>query len=964
VKYPGSNVARRSALARGSFQSSIVRAAFAFLLLLVPLLLLASPQEAGEHAPHAAAAAPAPESQHPSDADFPQLPYQGSPAELPQDQGIPGLRQMLRRLGTTGRLMQTVAHPDDEDGGMLTLESRGRGASVLLMTLNRGEGGQNKVGSNLSDVLGVLRTLELLAADQYYGVQERFSRVADFGFSKSPDETFAKWGGHDVALADMVRVIRTFRPDVLVARFSGTERDGHGHHQASSILTKEAFRAAADPKRFPEQIAQGLEPWQAKKLYIGNVCGFGAMTCPDKDWTIKLNTGEPSADLDGSYVQFAMRGLRHQLSQGSANWTVDPGDRFTFYKLIDSIRPAKLDKDGHEKDFFDGIDTTLAGLAARLGPEESKVPKLRQELSQIAEKVRQASEDAKGKDGSPAAAPLMGVVTGFEETAAEVEKANLSADVKSNLLMRLEEKRKQAEMALNLALNVTLEATVVTRAEPSATVLKEAEATTTVSPGQEFLVAVDFHNGSKDRVYIDRLKLEVPEGWSTISDKTKRTPIKPGENEHVVFRLRVPKGAAYTRPYWHRDNPETESLVHIDDDKYVTLPFPPPLLRAQVEYSIGLAGSVQGKSGIGATVVTRFTDGAGVERARPLAVVPAFSVALEPGTQVISTHNGASSMVTVGITSNLNRETRGALHLELPSGWRSEPAQLAVEFKERGEKQDFQFKVFPAGLQEGRAQVRAVLQADLAGESEKFGEGYTLVSREDLGSFYYYQPAVQRVSIVDVKAPHDLKIGYIMGAGDDIPTVLKQVGMDVRVIPAETLGSEILSGYGTIVLGIRAYDTQKEVAANNKKLLDFVEGGGTLVVQYNTGVSDFNNGHFTPYSAELSRARVSVEEARVDILAPEDGIFHYPNTITARDFDGWVQERGLYFMDKWDEHFKPLLSCHDPGEDAQKGGLLRAQYGKGTYIYTGYAFFRQLPAGVPGAVRLYVNILSAGHEKQ
>ena len=284
------------------------------------------------------------------------------------------MRLMLRRLGTTARLMQTVAHPDDEDGGMLTLESRGRGASVLLMTLNRGEGGQNKVGSNLSDVLGVLRTLELLAADEYYGVEERFSRVADFGFSKSADETFAKWGGHDVALGDMVRVIRTFRPDVLVARFSGTERDGHGHHQASAILTKEAFRAAADPRRFPEQIAEGLQPWQAKKVYIGNVCGFGAMTCPDANWTIRLNTGEKSADLGGSYVQFAMQGLRHQLSQGSANWNVDPGDRFTFYKLVDSVEPAKLDKDGHEKDFFDGMDTTLPGLAARLVIEESKVP--------------------------------------------------------------------------------------------------------------------------------------------------------------------------------------------------------------------------------------------------------------------------------------------------------------------------------------------------------------------------------------------------------------------------------------------------------------------------------------------------------------------------------------------------------------------------------------------------------------
>jgi LmbE family N-acetylglucosaminyl deacetylase len=956
--------------------SLTLQALFAFLLIALPVLLVASPPRISER-PADLVAAQA-EAGHPAAAavDFPQLPYQGTPPELPQDRGAAGLRLMLRRLSTTAQLMQTVAHPDDEDGGMLTLESRGRGASVLLMTLNRGEGGQNKVGSNLSDVLGVLRTLELLAADEYYGVQERFSRVADFGFSKNPDETFSKWGGHDVALADMVRVIRTFRPDVLVARFSGTERDGHGHHQASSILTREAFRAAADPKRFPEQIAQGLLPWQAKKLYIGNVCGFGASACPDGNWTLKLNTGGTGTDLGGSYVQFAMEGLRHQLSQGSANWTVEPGDRFTFYKLVDSVEPAKLqsdkDKDGHERDFFDGLDTTLPGLAARLGAEESKVPQLRQELSGIAKKIAEASEAAKGNDTSAAAGPLLEVLAGLERVHAGVSQSALSVGAKADLQARVDEKKEQAETALNDALNVTLRATVVSRVGANGDPLpeapkKEQEALTTVSPGQDFLIGVDFHNGSKNRLLVDGLKLEVPEGWATISDKTKQESIRPGDGEQVVFRLRVPKNAAFTRPYWHRDDPETESVNRIDNEKYATLPFPPPVLRARVEYSIvaagttgGVAGKVAGKNGIGSTAVARFVDDDGATRARPVAVVPAFSVALEPGTQVISTHNGANSTVVVGVTSNLNREMRGALRLELPAGWRSEPGEMAVRLTRRREKQDFQFKVFPAGLQEGRAKARAVLEVD----GEKYSEGYTLVTREDLGSFYYYQPAVQRVSIVDVQAPHDLKIGYIMGAGDDIPTVLTQVGMDVTLIPADNLASENLSQYATIVLGIRAYDTQKDVAANNKKLLDFVSAGGTLVVQYNAAVGEFNAGHFTPYPAELSRARVSVEEAPVDVLAPKDGVFHYPNEITARDFDGWVQERGLYFMDKWDEHFTPLLSCHDPGEDAQKGGLLRAQYGKGTYIYVAYAFFRQLPAGVPGAVRLYVNLLSAGHEKK
>jgi LmbE family N-acetylglucosaminyl deacetylase len=895
------------------------------------------------------------------DSDPPGLLYQGVPAPIPQDQGMAGLRLEVLRLNTTARLMQVVAHPDDEDGGMLTLEARGQGVSTLLMTLNRGEGGQNKIGSNLSDVLGVLRAEELLASDQYYGVHERFSRVADFGFSKNPDETFNKWGGHDIALADMVRVIRTFRPDVLVARFSGTERDGHGHHQASSILAGEAFRAAADPKRFPEQIAAGLKPWQVKKFYRGNVCGFGAMTCPDAQWTVKLNTGVRSSDLGVSYVQFAMQGLRHQMSQGAANWTIDDGDRFTFYKLVDSVLPSTLDKNGHEQSFFDGIDTSLSALTSSASaPSQGRgSPNLRQHLAEVAAEVARATETAKGKDASALAGPLVKVVAGLYRIREEIRGSEMNSALKTDLLTRIAEKQQQAEAALNLALGVTLTARVSSSGSPDGRVLKETDALTTVSPGQEFLVAVTFHNGSPQPLQIDHIELEVPAGWNTISEKTRPELIKPGEDLHANFRMRVPKDTAYTRPYWHRDDPERDSLNHIDNEKYATLPFPPPALHARVIYTASGAGVKTG-NGIDAVVETPFLDEAGKQRSRPLAVVPRFSVELEPATQVISTHNGSTTTVTVGVTSNLTRAVSGMLRLELPAGWRSEPAQVDVKFAHRGEKKDIEFKVIPAGLQEGRVKVRAVLES----EQEKYSEGYTLVTREDLGSFYYYQPARQNVSIVDAKAPHDLKVGYIMGAGDDIPTVLKQVGMDVTMIPAEHLANEDLSKYGTIVLGIRAYDTQKDVVSNNQKLLDFVSAGGTLVVQYNTGVGDFNSGKFTPYPTTLSRDRVTVEETPVEIFAPGDSVFHYPNTITARDFDGWVQERGLYFMDKWDDHFTPLLSCHDPGEDAQKGGLLRAQYGKGTYIYAAYAFFRQLPAGVPGAVRLYVNLLSAGHEKQ
>ncbi|MGH9763913.1 MAG: PIG-L family deacetylase, partial [Blastocatellia bacterium] len=292
------------------------------------------------------------------------------------DSGVAGLEQELRKLQTTARMIHTTAHPDDEDGGMLAYESRGTGASVLLMTLNRGEGGQNKTGSELFDALGVLRTLELLAADDYYGVQQRFSRVVDFGFSKNANETFTQWKGHDIPLADMVRVIRTFRPDVLVSRFQGAPRDGHGHHQAAGILTPEAFKAAADPNRFPEQIKEGLLPWQPKKLYTDNVR-------PNEDYTVRVDTGTYDPVLGMSYLQFALEGLDHQLSQGSGGIKAPPGHRYSYYKLLDSTVPTTGLKGGHEQSFFDGIDTSLVGLASRLGSEEAKTPFLKPALSDL-----------------------------------------------------------------------------------------------------------------------------------------------------------------------------------------------------------------------------------------------------------------------------------------------------------------------------------------------------------------------------------------------------------------------------------------------------------------------------------------------------------------------------------------------------------------------------------------------------
>lgn len=875
---------------------------------------------------------------------------------MPQDTGAAGLKQELRRLQTTGRLMMVVAHPDDEDGGLLTLESRGKGVQAVLFTLTRGEGGQNETGNTFSDELGVLRTLELLAADRYYGVEQRFSRVADFGYSKTPEETFQKWGGHDVPLADIVRVIREFRPDVLISRFSGTVRDGHGHHQASAILTKEAFRAAADPNRFPEQIKQGLQPWQPKKLYIGNVCSFGASTCADENWTVKLNTGEEDPVLGTSYSQFAIEGLRHQKSQGLGDLRIPPGPRYAFYKLADSVLPKTTDASGHEKDLFDGIDTSLPGLATKFGGDESTLSWLKGDLAKAAAKIHDSVGD------------LYNAVLELQSFADRIDESGLPAETKNLLLQSLNEKTEQAQAALDLALNAILDVTIAPPSGPAASVPPESGALTAVSPGQKLEVIAKLHNGSKYWLTVQNAALDHTD-WVR-QTHAEQTAIGPGEDYYANFLVQVPEDAPITRPYWHRDDPQTEAVNKIDERAYETLPFPPPPLRATVNFEIS---SRRGEHSLAPDflrkktkehaqgTITRdaqvpFTDEHRTIQRRELAIVPVFSVKLEPAQQIIPVSAENATQVKAGVSSNLTGAPAGILHLQVPAGWHADPATSEVNLPKRGETRVLDFKVFPQNLKESRTESRATLDAAQA----KYSEGYTLVTREDLGSFYYFQSAIQHISIVDVKVPKDLKVGYIMGAGDDIPTVLQQVGMNVTLVPADQIATENLAQFGTIVLGVRAYDTQKDLVANNRKLLDFVSDGGTLMVQNNNSFSDFNTGHLTPYPAELSRARVSVEEAPVQILAPDDPIFHYPNEISQKDFDGWVQERGLYFMSSWDDHFKPLLACHDPNESDQKGGLLVAKFGKGTYIYTGYAFFRQLPAGVPGAIRLFVNLVSAG----
>jgi LmbE family N-acetylglucosaminyl deacetylase len=880
---------------------------------------------------------------------------------LPEDLGALHLAQLLTKLKTTARIMQVVAHPDDEDGGLLTLEARGKGASVLLFTVTRGEGGQNKFGTESSDELGILRTLELLEADKYYGVEQRFSHVVDFGFSKTAEETFNKWHGHDVALADVVRAIRIFRPDVLTSRFSGTKRDGHGNHEASGVLTLEAFRAAADPNKFPEQIKEGLLPWQAKKLYLGNPPGmFQRGAVADEDYTIKMNIGEYSPLLGMSYTQFALEGLAHQTSQGTGGIRVPPGPRYTYYKLTDSTLPKPS---GHEADFFDGIDSSLVGLAARLGAEESKVPFLRPALESLQKHIEAASKAFSLQDPSACAPELL---AGKAETLHLINEMSsergLSPAAKLALETALWTKENQFRDAANEALGISFEASVDPPGPPPGpSYFPRMEQTMPLAvPGETFTMTARLYNRGKTVITPQDFRVEVAEGWKSeqvTPASNARPTLTPGDVAAVQFRITVPENARYTKPYFTRSNPETETVYTISDLCMLTMPWPPYPVHATADFSI-MDGNKPAPSQVSSVAKIKFIDPTLGQSERPLAVGPPISVLLTSPVVVAPVGGTSKSQIGVSVRSNVQSAVHAKLKLETPQGWKVEPAEIAVDLDHDGDLSNYSFQVTPQNLHEGTYKVTA--RAEYNGK--QYAEGFKVITRPDLDSYPAYRPATENVQAVDVKLPGQLKVGYIMGTGDEIPTVLQSVGLSTSIITPQELASGDLSRYGTIIVGIRAYDTRTDVREHNRRLLDYVNRGGTLIVQYNQSTGAFNDGHYAPYPTTEANVRVSVEEQPVEILAPQEQVFNWPNRITQKDFDGWVQERGLYFMSQWDAQFKPLLACNDPGEPPQKGGLLLAHYGKGIYIFSAYGFSRQLPAGVPGAIRLFVNLVSAGHE--
>jgi LmbE family N-acetylglucosaminyl deacetylase len=842
------------------------------------------------------------------------------------------LAESICRLPVYVSVLYTGAHPDDENNSLLAYLGRGVFARTAYLSLTRGDGGQNRIGPELFEALGVIRTEELLAARWVDGAEQLFTRAYDFGFSKSADETLAKWG-HEEILGDMVRVIRMFQPDVVISRFAGTPADGHGHHQAAGILSREAFAAAGDPHRFPEQIAEGLQPWKATKLFWNQFRSTRGAAPTEGSGGVTVDLGAYSPLLEKTYYQLGAEARNLHRSQLSPRLP-------RYGEYLDGFR--RLDGEGSRSsnDLFDGMDLTLVRVADVVREGSPEREGLRAELREIQSIAAAAADRFRPRDPA-AVVPLLW--QGYEHIRRlrdTLRSWALDALATNRIDCALSRKEQDFRTALERSLGLEIEAVA---ASPN-----------TVSGGI-LSVGVSMINHSSFPIVLESVHLQAPAGWQVAPPLFQKTLLPPQRGVELAFPVAIPADATLTQPYW-LESSRIGDRFSVTDPKLLNYPFAPPLLGASLRWRIqedGFSGDVDSER-----VVDVPTAGRGFGDVRePIRVIPELSVSLEPSILIAPLGNQPQQkQVSVTILGNVAGDT--VLRLQVPEGWTVEPAEYRIALAAAGQEATRRFAVrIPALATEGRFRIQAV--ADFQGK--RFSRGYRIIAYPHIRSHLLYRDAVTHVEAFKVDTAPDLKIGYVMGAGDAVPGAIEQLGIGVSLLSAEDLTSADLGRYDTIVVGVRAYELRPDLVANQQHLVDYVREGGTLIVQYQT--VEANSVTFAPYPAKLSRDRVVDETAPVTILEPGHAIFRWPNLITEQDFDGWIQERGLYFLDQWDERFVPLLESHDPGEPPRRGGMVMATYGKGTYVYTGYAWFRQLPAGVPGAFRIFANLLSLPRAK-
>lgn len=902
---------------------------------------------------------------------------QHAPAEaspLPVDRGAAVLWQSLEKLHTRASLLMVTAHPDDEDGGMLTYESRGEGAEVTLLTLNRGESGANVMSDDLFDALGLVRTQELLAAGRYYGVQQYFTRVINDGFSKSKEESLSHWQ-HDRVLADAVRVVRMTRPLVVTSVFIGGPSDGHGNHQVAGEIAQEVFRYAGDPKMFPDQIQAGLRPWSPLKDYAevprARVTSQGVYDYATHHWAparaydyvhdrwlpwpldadviIPIGTLNPLLGI--SYAQLARQGLGFQKSQNGGPNHLPSGAMFSQYHRFG----AAISVEDKEISFFDGIDTSLPGIASLA--KSGHVTFLRPQLVEINALVEQAMKEFDPLHPEKVAPLLASGLKATTALLARVEGGDLSGDDKYNVEHELNVKESQFEEALARSLNLSILPTVAPDRESNSMFPGFAGIRPSFQiaiPGQQFAVNVHLNNPGSTPVELESVGLSAQqnEDWNITPEHAVPATLADNKPENLRFHVTVPEDAAFTRPYFSRKDVE-QSYYDIRDPRFLNQPAAPYPLTAWAAFRF--QGAVFHLARVVQTA--EIVPGMGTVL-EPLVTGPAISVSVSTprGVVPLTTH---SFPIAATIHSNVKGPSNGTVRLVLPSGWTSSPASVAFSTTKDGEDQAVLFDVTPAEIHEQPYDVTAIAEYN----GHQYREGYQTVGYQGLRPYYLYRDSTYHVTGVDVKVAPGLKIGYIMGSGDEVPRALENLGIHVAPLTASDLTSGDLSKYDMILLGIRTYAVRDDLKTYNSRLLDYVKNGGIVMVQYNTPEFDKNYGPY-PYTMTSDPEEVTDEASNVRILEPGNPVFQWPNKIEAKDFDGWVAERGSKFMSKWDTRYQPLLETHDPGQDPQKGGLLYARYGKGIYIYNAYAFYRQLPEGVPGAFRIFANLLSLARNPQ
>ncbi len=859
----------------------------------------------------------------------------------------------LQRLQTTATVLHTVAHPDDENGALLTWLSRGRGIRTGLYSTTRGEGGANLIGPELFDGLGIIRTEEHLVASRYYGIDLFFSSAVDFGYSKRLDETLEKWD-YQMLLEDMVRLIRYYRPDVMISRFQGNRQDGHGHHQASGVVTLEAFRAAGDANQFPEHLAAGLQPWQPKKLYIARSRWRRSNTEIDDAPVLKIDTGEYNALLGLSYAQIARQGLSYQRSQGAGQTRASKGSSVAELRLANTTLPEPTEP---EQNLFDGLDTTIMGMATL-----ANTPALNATFTQVQESVDAALRDYDARRSWTVVPHLVSGLKATRDLIESIQSVQLDDATRSHLLFLLQNKEQEFIIAANAALGTSLEV-LVQPAGPQGGFFRSPETFTVAIPGQKFSIGMRMVNPAPVAAELIEASLRTPEGWSvhrvqTESDEKEGMSIQPNEPVSVAFEVEVPQDASYSQPYWTRASEYHDAVYTLERPEFRFLPYTPPDVHGGVTYRIDgvdftLTQPVQ-------TVSINRPWG---ERRRLLTVAPAISLSLSPRIGVVPISESAAAggkttfTVTVEMLNNVKGEAEGTLSLELPEGWNASPEKASFAFTHEGASKTFTFQVSAEGVETG---MDYTIQAVAISNGEAYTTGYQAIDHTDLEPRHLYRPATMKLHGVSIELPADLKVGYIMGVGDRVPEALQQIGIDVEMLDREELRTGDLSRFDTILIGIRAYAVRQDLIAYNGRLLDYAHKGGNLIVQYQT--PEFDAAPFGPYPYTMGRRpeEVSEEDAQVNILMPEHPIFQHPNQITEADFDGWVEERGSKFLTEWDSNYQALLTCNDREQEPQHGGFLTAQYGQGTYTYAAYAFYRQLPAGVAGAYRLFMNMLVLG----